>query len=111
MNKKAMEIIDLINNGYGLYQMMEAAKIKKDELISLMKSHHELNTKIKKRFAKVEWLSKIPFVGDNIQMGDADSPEMAALKEEAKKLGVNFNPNIGYEKLKARVEEAKSKQN
>ena len=36
-----------------------------------------------------------------------DDVELDALKAEAEALGVEYHPNIGYEKLKARVDEAR----
>lgn len=126
-NKIAEKIINLVDNGYGLVQLMAEVKIGKVELIDLMKENVELNKKLRKRFGddtfdeKVEpetenesETEKAPEDGEQEDTGmpanDGDSPELASLKQEAKKLGISFNPNIGYEKLKARVEEFKAKQ-
>lgn len=126
-NKIAEKIINLVDNGYGLVQLMAEVKIGKVELIDLMKENVELNKKLRKRFGddtfdeKVEpetenesETEKAPEDGEQEDNGmpanDGDSPELASLKQEAKKLGISFNPNIGYEKLKARVDEFKAKQ-
>lgn len=126
-NKIAEKIINLVDNGYGLVQLMAEVKIGKVELIDLMKENVELNKKLRKRFGddtfdeKVEpetenesETEKAPEDGEQeepaMPANDGDSPELANLKQEAKKLGISFNPNIGYEKLKARVDEFKAKQ-
>lgn len=129
-NKIAEKIITLVDNGYGLVQLMAEVKIGKVELIDIMKENVELNKKLRKRFGDDTFDEKVEPEAENeseteeteeasedgeqeesaMPANDGDSPELANLKQEAKKLGISFNPNIGYEKLKARVDEFKAKQ-
>ena len=94
--KIAVKIIDLVNRGYGLSQLMREAGLEKKDLISLMKTNFEVNKKLKKRF-KEDWLN-VNYVGSEISPTDNDTPEMAELKVEAKKLGVEFHLNIRFDK-------------
>lgn len=52
MKKINEKILELLDNGYGLIQMMEhpEVKINKEELIALMKDDEKLNKKLRKRF-------------------------------------------------------------
>ena len=110
--KKIEKTIGLIDNGYGISQMMEAVGVEMSELIELMKQDEKLNRKLRRRFGDAIFDPRVePENGDpDPANNDGDSPEMASLKQEAKELGISFNPNIGYEKLKARVDEFKAKQ-
>lgn len=104
MKKINEKILELLDNGYGLIQMMEhpEVKINKEELIALMKEDEKLNKKLRKRF------------GDKFfEVAPAEEPkisEIDALKAEADALGIQYNPMIGAEKLRARIEEFKAKQ-
>lgn len=101
MKKINEKILELLDNGYGLIQMMEhpEVKINKEELIALMKDDEKLNKKLRKRF------------GD--KFFEAEEPEISeidTLKAEADALGIQYNPTIGVDKLRARIEEFKAKQ-
>lgn len=109
MNKTANKVIELIGNGYGLSQMMDAAKLDKKSLIELASQEAELRVKLQKRFKGTEWIDNITRKEPEELPTSNDTPEMAALKAEAKELGVEFNAMIGYDKLKARVDEFKQK--
>lgn len=136
--KKIKDIINYVDNGYGLFQAMREAKVDMAELLSLMKENNELDKKLRKRFGdeafeepEAENESETEEASEDgeqepeedvaqgeaeqtqepaMPANDGDSPELASLKQEAKELGISFNPNIGYEKLKARVDEFKAKQ-
>lgn len=47
--------------------------------------------------------------GDDPQDEDDNKEELETLKEEAMKLEIKFHPNIGMEKLKIKIKEAKEK--
>lgn len=101
--KKTEKIISLIENGYGLIQTMKhpEVNINKEELLSLMAENAELNKKMRKRF------------GDEIFENEPEEPEnrpteMEELRAEADALGIKYNPKIGADKLRARIEEFKA---
>lgn len=129
MKKINEKILELLDNGYGLIQMMEhpEVKINKEELIALMKDDEKLNKKLRKRFGDKFFEAEEPENSDPEQLeGDpepengepAEEPELEepsiseidALKAEADALGIRYNPTIGAEKLRARIEEFKAKQ-
>lgn len=109
MEKLQKKLTDLINNAYGINQAMEQLGINKNDVIALMQEDNELYTKLKKRFAGTKWIDEVIYKGVTTVLLDGDTPELAALKVEAKELGVEFNPQIGYDKLKKRVDEYKAK--
>jgi hypothetical protein len=110
MEKMQKKLTDLINNAYGINQAMEQLGIEKKDVINLMQEDNELYTKLKKRFAGTKWIDEVIYKGVTAVLPDGDTPELAALKAEAKELGVEFNPQIGYDKLKKRVDEFKAQQ-
>lgn len=110
MEKLQDKLIELIGNGYGINQAMEKLGIEKKEVIKLMEEDNDLYKKLKKRFEGNEWIDGVVFKGKTVELSDGDTPALAALKAEAKELGVEFNPQIGYAKLKQRVDEFKAKQ-
>lgn len=110
MEKLQNKLLDKVNNGYGIVQAMEALGIKEGDVVKLMQEDYDLCKKLKKRFANVAWIEKVEFKGKTEELPNSDTPELAALKAEAKELGVEFNPQIGYDKLKKRVDEFKAKQ-
>ena len=110
MEKLQNKLLDKVNNGYGIVQAMEALGIKEGDVVKLMQEDYDLCKKLKKRFANVAWIEKVEFKGVTEELPNSDTPELAALKAEAKELGVEFNPQIGYDKLKKRVDEFKAKQ-
>lgn len=103
------KVISYIDNGYGIVQLMTTLNIDKKQLIEIAESDDVLLNKLKKRYVNIEWVEKINFKGASLPLSDADTPELAALKMEAKELGIQFNPTIGAEKLRARIEEFKKK--
>lgn len=110
MEKIQKKLIDKINNGYGINQAMEKLELDKKAVIKLMEEDLELCQKLKKRFKGTDWIDEVTYKGKAVELPDGDTPELAALKAEAKELGVEFNPQIGYDKLKKRVDEFKAKQ-
>lgn len=110
MEKIQKKLIDLIGNGYGINQAMENLGIEKKDVIKLMETDEEVFKKLQKRFKGNQWIDEVKFKGVSAELTDGDTPELAALKAEAKELGVEFNPQIGYDKLKKRVDEFKAKQ-
>lgn len=129
MKKINEKILELIDNGYGLIQMMEhpEVKINKEELIALMKDDEKLNKKLRKRFGDKFFEAEEPENADPEQLeGDpepengepAEEPEQEepniseidALKAEADALGIQYSAMIGVDKLRARIEEFKAKQ-
>lgn len=123
--KKTEKIISLIENGYGLIQTMEhpEVNINKEELLSLMAENAELNKKMRKRFGdeifEVENEPEEPEGGepDNAEQAEQEEPaqepenrptEMEELRAEADALGIKYNPQIGADKLRARIEEFKA---
>lgn len=109
MEKMQKKMLDLIGNGYGINQAMEQLNLEKKDVIKLMQEDEELYKKLQKRFSGIDWIVKTEFKGKSVELPDGDTPELAALKAEAKELGVEFNPQIGYNKLKQRVDEYKAK--
>lgn len=130
--KKTEKIISLIENGYGLIQTMEhpEVNINKEELLSLMAENAELNKKMRKRFGdeifEVENEPEEPENQEN-EGGEPDNAEpeqaeqeepaqepenrpteMEELRAEADALGIKYNPQIGADKLRARIEEFKA---
>lgn len=101
MKKINEKILELLDNGYGLIQMMEhpEVKINKEELIALMKDDEKLNKKLRKRFGDKFFEAEEPNIS-----------EIDALKAEADALGIQYNAMIGVDKLRARIEEFKAKQ-
>lgn len=129
MKKINEKILELLDNGYGLIQMMEhpEVKINKEELIALMKDDEKLNKKLRKRFGDKFFEAEEPENAEPEQLeGDpepengepAEEPEQEepniseidALKAEADALGIQYKAMIGVDKLRARIEEFKAKQ-
>ena len=110
MEKMQKKMLDLIGNGYGINQAMEHLNIEKKDVIKLMQEDEDFYKKLQKRFSGIDWIVKTEFKGKSVELPDGDTPELAALKAEAKELGVEFNPQIGYDKLKKRVDEFKARQ-
>lgn len=137
MKKINEKILELLDNGYGLIQMMEhpEVKINKEELIALMKDDEKLNKKLRKRFGDKFFEAEEPENADPEQPEDgepeqlegdsepengepAEEPEQEepniseidALKAEADALGIQYHAMIGVDKLRARIEEFKAKQ-
>lgn len=117
--------------------MMEhpEVKINKEELIALMKDDEKLNKKLRKRFGDKFFEAEEPENSDPEQPEDGEpeqlegdpepengepaqepeqeEPEISeidTLKAEADALGIQYNPTIGVDKLRARIEEFKAKQ-
>lgn len=67
----------------------------------------EENEKLK---AELEALKKAKPEEAKAQNPDAQSDDIEELKKEAEKLGIQFAPNIGAEKLKAKIEAKKAEQ-
>lgn len=109
MEKMSQKVINLVGNGYGINQTMEKLELTKKDITALMEEDEELCKKLKKRFAGTDWIDAITYKGKTVELSDGDTPEMAALKAEAVELGIEFNPRIGYDKLKERVDEFKKK--
>lgn len=110
MEKMQKKMLDLIGNGYGINQAMEHLNLEKKDVIKLMQEDEDFYKKLQKRFSGIDWIVKTEFKGTSVELPDGDTPELAALKAEAKELGVEFNPQIGYDKLKKRVDEFKAQQ-
>ena len=110
MEKMQKKMLDLIGNGYGINQAMERLNLEKKDVIKLMQEDEDFYKKLQKRFSGIDWIVKTEFKGTSVELPDGDTPEFAALKAEAKELGVEFNPQIGYDKLKKRVDEFKAQQ-
>lgn len=106
MKKINEKILELLDNGYGLIQMMEhpEVKINKEELIALMKDDEKLNKKLRKRFGDKFFEAEEP------EQEEPNISEIDALKAEADALGIQYNAMIGVDKLRARIEEFKAKQ-
>lgn len=106
MKKINEKILELLDNGYGLIQMMEdpEVKINKEELIALMKDDEKLNKKLRKRFGDKFFEAEEP------EQEEPSISEIDALKAEADALGIQYNAMIGVDKLRARIEEFKAKQ-
>lgn len=139
MKKINEKILELLDNGYGLIQMMEhpEVKINKEELIALMKDDEKLNKKLRKRFGdkffevapaeepensdpeqpedgEPEQLEGDPEPenGEPAEEPEQEEPnisEIDALKAEADALGIQYHAMIGVDKLRARIEEFKAK--
>lgn len=110
MEKIQKKLTDLINNGYGINQAMASLGLEKDDTIKLMQEDLELCNKLKKRFKGTVWVDNVVYKGKTVELPDGDTPELAALKAEANELGIEFNPRIGYDTLKKRVDEFKAQQ-
>lgn len=110
MEKMQKKMLDLIGNGYGINQAMEHLNLEKKDVIKLMQEDEDFYKKLQKRFSGIDWIVKTEFKGKSVELPDGDTPELAALKAEAKELGIEFNPQIGYDKLKKRVDEFKARQ-
>ena len=108
MEKIQHKLIELINNGYGISQAMDKLGLEQKEVVKLIETDAELCSKLHKRFKGTKWIDETNFKGAVVELPTGDTPELAALKAEAKELGVEFNPQIGYDKLKKRVEEFKA---
>lgn len=108
MEKMSQKVINLVGNGYGINQTMEKLELTKKDITALMEEDEELCKKLKKRFAGTDWIDAIVYKGKTVELSDGDTPEMAALKAEAVELGIEFNPRIGYDKLKERVDAYKA---
>lgn len=103
-------IKNLVDNGYGIMQLMAAAEITKKQLVEILETDNTLCTKLKKRFKDVDFIQAVEFKASQTLPSNADTPQLAALKEEATKLGIEFNPNIGAAKLQTRINEFKASQ-
>lgn len=118
MKKINEKILELLDNGYGLIQMMEhpEVKINKEELIALMKDDEKLNKKLRKRFGDKFFEvapAEEPENGEPAEEPEQEEPnisEIDALKAEADALGIQYSAMIGVDKLRARIEEFKAKQ-
>ncbi len=110
MEKIQKKLTDLINNGYGINQAMGELGLKKNDVVALMQEDEETYKKLQKRYKNIDWIQEVKFTGEKLALTDGDTPELAALKAEAKELGIEFNPQIGYDKLKKRVDEFKAQQ-
>ena len=110
MEKMQKKMLDLIGNGYGINQAMERLNLEKKDVIKLMQEDEDFYKKLQKRFSGIDWIVNTEFKGTSVELPDGDTPELAALKAEAKELGIEFNPQIGYDKLKKRVDEFKAQQ-
>lgn len=110
MEKMQNKLIDKINNGYGINQAMENLGLEKKDVVKLMEEDLDCLKKLQKRFKGTDWIDEVTYKGKTVDLPDGDTPELAALKAEAKELGIEFNPQIGYDKLKKRVDEFKAKQ-
>lgn len=110
MEKMQKKLTDLISNGYGINQAMGELGLKKNDVVALMQEDEETYKKLQKRYKNIDWIQEVKFTGEKLALTDGDTPELAALKAEAKELGVEFNPQIGYDKLKKRVDEFKAQQ-
>lgn len=108
MERLQDKLTNLINNGYGINQAMEKLSIKKNDVISLMQENNDIYKKLQKRFKGTEWIDEVEYKGKTVELPNSDTPELAALKAEAQELGIEFNPRIGYEKLKERVDDWKA---
>lgn len=108
MERMQDKLTNLINNGYGINQAMEKLKLTKNDVVALMQEDIEIFKKLQKRFKGTEWIDKIEYKGKVEVLADGDTPEMAALKAEAVELGIDFNPRIGFDTLKKRVDEWKA---
>lgn len=86
--------------------MMEhpEVKINKEELIALMKDDEKLNKKLRKRFGDKFFEAEEP------EQEEPNISEIDALKAEADALGIQYSAMIGVDKLRARIEEFKAKQ-
>ena len=106
MKKINEKILELLDNGYGLIQVMEhpEVKINKEELIALMKDDEKLNKKLRKRFGDKFFEAEEP------EQEEPNISEIDALKAEADALGIQYSAMIGVDKLRARIEEFKAKQ-
>lgn len=109
MERLQKKLLDLIGNGYGINQAMEHLGIKKEDVIKLMQEDNDLYKRLQKRFKGTAWIDEVIYKGVTVELPDGDTPELAALKAEAQELGIEFNPRIGYDKLKERVDEFKAK--
>lgn len=109
MEKMQKKLTDLISNGYGINQAMGELGLKKNDVVALMQEDEETYKKLQKRY-NIDWIQEVKFTGEKLALTDSDTPELAALKAEAKELGVEFNPQIGYDKLKNRLDEFKAQQ-
>lgn len=109
MKKINEKILELLDNGYGLIQMMEhpEVKINKEELIALMKDDEKLNKKLRKRFGD-KFFEVAP--AEEPELEEPSISEIDALKAEADALGIQYGAMIGVDKLRARIEEFKAKQ-
>lgn len=109
MKKINEKILELLDNGYGLIQMMEhpEVKINKEELIALMKDDEKLNKKLRKRFGD-KFFEVAP--AEEPEQEEPNISEIDALKAEADALGIQYSAMIGVDKLRARIEEFKAKQ-
>lgn len=115
MKKINEKILELLDNGYGLIQMMEhpEVKINKEELIALMKDDEKLNKKLRKRFGDKFFEAEEPENGEPAEEPEQEEPtisEIDTLKAEADALGIQYKAMIGVDKLRARIEEFKAKQ-
>lgn len=103
-------IKNLVDNGYGIMQLMAAAEITKKQLVEILEADNTLCTKLKKRFKDVGFIQAVEFKASQTLPSNTDTPQLAALKAEATELGIEFNPNIGAAKLQARINEFKASQ-
>lgn len=108
MERLQDKLTNLINNGYGINQAMEKLSIKKNDVITLMQENNDIYKKLQKRFKGTEWIDKVEYKGKTVELPNSDTPELTALKAEAQELGIEFNPRIGFDTLKKRVDEWKA---
>lgn len=89
------------------YVKPEEAKAQQEKL---EKAKAELETENAKLKAELEALKKAKPEEAKEQNPGAQSDDIEELKKEAEKLGIQFAPNIGAEKLKAKIEAKKAEQ-
>lgn len=82
----------------------------KEQQAKLEKAKAELEAENAKLKAELEALKNVKPEEAKAQNPDAQSDDIEELKKEAEKLGIQFAPNIGAEKLKAKIEAKKAEQ-
>lgn len=109
MEKIQNKILDKVNDGYGINQAMACFDMQQKDIEKLMSEDYDFMTKLKKRYKNIDWIQSFEF-GEKIEVTKptkTDTPAMALLKSQADELGIKYHPNIGYDTLKKKVDEAK----
>ena len=85
-------------------------EIKKENVHRVVDEHAFDNYWKQKGFVKVGKSQDVPQTEQPKQeiVDDESELDIEALKVEATELGISFMPNIGYDKLKRRIEEHKA---